>query len=67
MPKKRRSATPALGQNLTVRIDDAMRERLDRISDQKGLTLGAVVRDALESYVTDTEQHMVREEPSPSG
>lgn len=56
-----------MGQNLTVRIDDAMRERLDRISDQKGLTLGAVVRDALESYVTDTEQHMVREEPSPSG
>ena len=44
-----------LKQHLSIMIEPAMRERIDALADQRGVTRGAVVRHALESGIANVE------------
>ncbi len=58
MPKKRRSSAATLDQNLTIRVSDEMRDRLDQLADKKGVTVGAIVRSALETGLVRLEENV---------
>ncbi len=47
VPKRRRSVVPPLDRNLTIRLSPDMRERLEREADERGLSVGLIVREAL--------------------
>ena len=49
-PKRRRSVAPPLDRNLTIRLSPDMRERLEREADERGLSVGLIVREALEQH-----------------
>jgi len=49
-PKRRRSVAPPLDRNLTIRLSPDMRERLEREADERGLSVGLIVREALEEH-----------------
>jgi len=50
VPKRRRSVAPPLDRNLTIRLSPDMRERLEREADERGLSVGLIVREALEEH-----------------
>lgn len=49
MPKQRRKDVDVLDQNLTVRISNEIREEIDRVSEDKGWSIGLVVREAIKA------------------
>jgi len=52
---RRRTENP-LDKNLTLRMSHDLYERIDRIAEQRGLTIGPVVRQALEQWVEHAEK-----------
>ena len=52
MPKRRRSLTPQLDRNFTIRLSPDMRERLEHEADERGLSVSLIVREALEEHWT---------------
>lgn len=49
MPKRRRKDADVFDQNLTVRISSEIREEIDQVSDDKGWSIGLVVREAIKA------------------
>ncbi len=52
MPKRRRSLTPQLDRNFTIRLSPDMRERLEHEADERSLSVSLIVREALEEHWT---------------
>jgi len=58
--RRRRTEGPLYNENLTIRINTEMRDALEEAADKAGITVGSIVRKAIEHALVARDK-----EPTP--